>query len=320
MTKRPRLFLHLVLACALLGLGCSSKAPHPDAAGRSAETTIVPQIGECGPLRPHQPGDFMETIMAGGVPREYLLHIPSSYRGDQTAPLVLMLHGTNTRVAFAAEESGLPKRSEQSGFVLVTPQARGTPIQWTFAPNSSDVEFLQELLAKLEGSLCVDKTRIYAVGFSAGGIMSGTLTCSFPGRFAAIAMLSLFDPRRCSARPPTPLIGFFGTADPIQPFEGGDVAFGQVNPPVLERARRWADQNGCAPEPVEERVAEHVRRSRHQGCSQEASVDIYVIEGGGHAWPGSAVTRPPAMFGAKNIEIDATDLIWEFLRAHSREQ
>ena len=38
--------------------------------------------------------------------------------------------------------------------------------------SKSDVELTDAILAQLEGDLCIDKTRIFATGFSFGGAMS----------------------------------------------------------------------------------------------------------------------------------------------------
>ena len=43
---------------------------------------------------------------------------------------------------------------------------------------------------------------------------------------------------------------------------------------------------------------------------------FYAIEGGGHTWPGSAVDVNA--LGATTREIDASDTIWTFFRAHAR--
>ncbi|TAK57793.1 MAG: hypothetical protein EPO22_11710 [Dehalococcoidia bacterium] len=47
-------------------------------------------------------------------------------------------------------------------------------------------------------------------------------------------------------------------------------------------------------------------------CAGDAAVVLYVIDGGGHTWPGSIdVPR----LGATTHEIMATDQIWDFFQA-----
>ena len=47
--------------------------------------------------------------------------------------------------------------------------------------------FLKEMLSWLDANYCVDKTRIFSVGFSYGGMMSDTIACQMGSTFRAIA-------------------------------------------------------------------------------------------------------------------------------------
>ena len=50
-----------------------------------------------------------------------------------------------------------------------------------------------------------------------------------------------------------------------------------------------------------------MRLLRHETCDEDATLELYVVEGGGHVWPGAP--------GATQ-EISATDLMWDFFQAH----
>ncbi len=54
-----------------------------------------------------------------------------------------------------------------------------------------------------------------------------------------------------------------------------------------------------------------------EGCREEATVTLYTIEGGGHAWPGAAAAAGQA---AGTDTINATEVIWDFFAAHPRRQ
>jgi len=49
-------------------------------------------------------------------------------------------------------------------------------------------------------------------------------------------------------------------------------------------------------------------------CEEGAAVELYVVEGGGHTWPGAAIDVP--VLGETTHEISATDLIWAFFENH----
>jgi hypothetical protein len=79
----------------------------------------------------------------------------------------------------------------------------------------------------------------------------------------------------------------------------------------------WAGRNGCDAAPRIEEVADDVQRFSWTGCSGEADVQLYVIEGGGHSWPGSDVSMAAeAMIGPTSRSIRADELISAFFRDH----
>ncbi len=47
-------------------------------------------------------------------------------------------------------------------------------------------------------------------------------------------------------------------------------------------------------------------------------VVLYSIENGGHTWPGAIQYLPEAIIGKTNRDINATELIWEFLTSIKR--
>jgi poly(3-hydroxybutyrate) depolymerase len=49
-----------------------------------------------------------------------------------------------------------------------------------------------------------------------------------------------------------------------------------------------------------------------RGCSGGAELDFYIVNGGGHTWPGA-----PVEFGStKSLEINASELLAEFFSDH----
>lgn len=63
-------------------------------------------------------------------------------------------------------------------------------------------------------------------------------------------------------------------------------------------------------------VASDVERRTYPGCRDGTAVELYVIDGGGHTWPGSP--GAPEKLGPTTTSIDATALMWAFFERHPR--
>jgi len=114
------LALSLALAAGCRGGG---DAPADDAAtlgGTGAAAT------ECEPARAADPGPEPRTIAAGGLRREYVVHVPPDYDGSKPAPLVFNLHGFGGDIASQDTSTDLPALAGERGYIVVTPQ--GAPL------------------------------------------------------------------------------------------------------------------------------------------------------------------------------------------------
>lgn len=248
-----------------------------------------------------------------------MLHVPPAYDGSRALPLVVNLHGAGSNAAQQIFYSGFNKKADAAGFVTITPDALGTPQAWNFIPLSSgadDVGFIRAAIDRTERDLCIDAARVYATGISSGAAMAVRLACSLQDRIAAIGIVAaLWYPPDCPTAKAMPVLEFHGTDDPVVPFKGGKVATSTIPVPAVEdSAAAWAKADGCNPAPATARPAAHVRTLAYSECRNFAAVVLYIVEGGGHTWPGASVDVNA--LGATSHEISATDEIWSFFAAH----
>ena len=281
---------------------------------------------------PLGPGDHVCTLLMGEQQRSYLVHVPQGYDSTKPTPVVLALHGAAMDGAMMVWFSGLDKKSEESGFIVVYPSGLGVGRFRTWNAGgfsgkmaegrADDVAFIGQLLDDLAAVVSVDEKRVYACGMSNGGMMCYRLAAELSDRIAAIApvagtmAIEVSQPKR-----PVPVIHFHGSKDNIVPFEiakGKSPSFMKLKG-VEESIQTWVKLNGCDEKPKDDVASKEgdemkVTRKTYGNGQDGAEVVLIVIEEGGHTWPGE---KPPVGFIGKSVtSISANDLMWEFFQKH----
>jgi polyhydroxybutyrate depolymerase len=318
-----------MLVFAMLA-GCGSDeqpaaTASPQSRSESQAATIAPQPSP-GCVNPDT--SFALTgqngsLESGGEQRVFSLEVPPD---DSIAPLPLVvnMHGALGNRVQQASSSRFGELGQREGFVVVSPQARGERPIWSLREQGPDLAYVEELIDEVLSRLCIDTGRVYLTGFSMGGMMSMVLACRHPERYAAIAPVAgAMEIRGCDRAVPVPMLALHGTADRLVRFDGSyDESLGPLlgttkGPTREEVAASWADDNGCgdADEVTIEPDVEHVTYA----CDRSGSVEFYIVDGGGHSWPGS---EPDPVFrgNAETITqtVDATEVIWRFFSEHAR--
>lgn len=316
------------------GPGPSSTAlPIPGAApsGGKLPAPPRPSIG-CDDVSASADGEG--SFVFGGRGRTYLHHRPEGVGGP--LPVVIDFHALGDAARTHADLVRLADAADRHGFLLITPQALGTPAIWNvtqvpLAPD--DGAFVTQLLDRIAVSDCIDTARVYTTGFSVGGLMAALAACVAGDRIAAVASVAgalLPDP--CPTTAPVPIIAFHGTADRVMPATGGlgeGVTDSVTSPeglavvknlaldPVPETLAAWAKRNGCGPEPTTSGIGRAATITQWQACDGGAEVALYTIEGGGHSWPGSVGMASLDAFGPTSLDVDANEIMWSFFERHS---
>lgn len=254
--------------------------------------------------------------------RSYLLAVPSR-RPGVPAPLIVDLHGLRSNAFQQALYGRLAGTGPPRGYLVVEPEGLRGRTGWKLPGMSrggDDVAYVGALLDHLERTLCVDRRREYAAGFSNGAGLSAALVCGLRGRLAGVAPVAGLNlARPCRNARPTTIVAFHGTADPIIPFGGGEPFGGNQRrvpgwmrpldgvfrlPAVAPLAARWARTFGCGAA-VRDVPATGVGHLTYPRCRNGARVELYTVTGGGHTWPGSI----PIGTGRTTHRVDATELI-----------
>lgn len=283
---------------------------------------------------PLGPGDHTRTLTIGEQKRTYLVHIPKSYDGKKPTPVVLALHGAGMNGSMMVWFSGLNKKSDDAGFIVVYPSGTGAGpfLTWNAGGlrgkmaegRADDVAFIGKLLDDLGSVLKVDDRRIYACGMSNGGMMCYRLAAELSDRITAIAPVAgTIAIDESKPRRPVPVIHFHGAKDSIVPFEvakGKAPSFLKLKG-VEDSIQTWVKLNGCEEQAKVETISKagdemKVTRKIYASGKEGAEVVLVVIDEGGHTWPGQ---QPPVSFVGKSARnISANDLMWEFFQRHKR--
>ncbi|MCB2409792.1 extracellular catalytic domain type 1 short-chain-length polyhydroxyalkanoate depolymerase [Hymenobacter lucidus] len=268
------------------------------------------------------------TIVSGGITREYRVYVPAAYSPSKAVPLLFNLHGYGSNNLEQEFYGDFRPIADTANFLIVHPNGTidgtGSRFWNTFvAPGSGvdDAAFLSELLTNLQSRYNIDADRVYSTGMSNGGFMSYELACKLSNRVAAIGSVtgSMVQSRQnaCTPQHPVPVIEIHGTADGTVPYTG-NILFIPV-PAVVDY---WVRFNGCSPTPAFTAVpntntadGSTAERYVYGGGRNGSVVEHFKIIGGGHTWPGAAVS-----IGVTNQDISASREVWRFLRRYRLSQ
>jgi polyhydroxybutyrate depolymerase len=278
------------------------------------------------------------TIEAAGLKRIYYVHLPTGTSPGAT-PLMFVFHGSGDNGLGMESFSKFSAWADREGFIAVYPDAISQ--NWNDGREASaissqfhkvdDVAFVDAMIRRMEAEHSIDTKRIYAAGFSNGGIFVHYLASHLSAALAAIADVSggIAEPFAPKFNPTSSLSVFMihGTKDPMVPYGGGDVDFGGFGRIIdtKETVRRWTEclhakdspQSGSLDD-INTQDSSQTHWTRWTGAAEGCELLLYTIEGGGHTWPGGPQFLPVDYIGHVNLDFDATEAIGEFFKKHPK--
>tara|TARA_B100001142_G_scaffold256272_1_gene257629 strand:+ start:439 stop:1440 length:1002 start_codon:yes stop_codon:yes gene_type:complete len=262
-----------------------------------------------------------ENIMYDGNNREYIIYVPQNYSSSISTPILFALHGGSGYANdFMNYEADFRSISDTAGFILVYPQALedpndGNSTNWLHKEptNHKDIFFIETLIDTISSEYNIDLNRIYACGYSLGGMFSYELACQLNNKIAAIASVAgaafygAF--QSCNMTHPTAVLSINGTADGIHPYNDQNGWYFSVaaidsfwsysnNTDVIPIITQLPDLNA-----TDGSTVERYSWQNGDGC---VSVEELKIINGGHDWP-----SPLSSWG--NQDINANVELWNFL-------
>ena len=266
-------------------------------------------------------------LMHDGEAREYSIFLPQGYQAGMELPLVLNLHGLGSNGIQQTLYTQLANVADTANFIIVTPEGLvgtlGTgesSTHWNsyFGTGVDDLGFLNLLIDKMYTDYNVDLSRVYSTGMSNGGFMSYRLACELSDRITAIASItgSVLNQQldNCTPSRAVPIMEVHGTSDEIVPFEGVPL-FGPSIPDLIDF---WVDYNNCDSPADTIQLADintddmsTVDLLKYENGDGGAKVWFYIVENGGHTWPGAAIDLPD---NVTNRDFSASVHVWDFFK------
>jgi polyhydroxybutyrate depolymerase len=257
----------------------------------------------------------LRKVDIDGVPRTYALHMPK--RVASGMPLVVVLHGKGGDGGTDLENFGWQDKAEREGFIVAAPNAlssydgveprhdltirdrlrrtvrdwRGQNLaQWDGGAN--DQALIAAIVDEAARQYAIDRSRVYAAGFSRGAFMAQVLAQKMADRFVAVAVISPnMEPAPSTPSRPISFLLLNGDGDPIFPL-------GERPKHILDL---WRTYNGCPAPSVSHAAPPGMKIEAMGPCRDGTVVEYVVMAGVGHEWP---VGKP----------FNNTSICWDFFR------
>ena len=250
------------------------------------------------------------SIFHDGINREYIIYIPESYDGSFSVPLLLNFHGFGESASDFMNYADMRSLAESKTFILVYPQGsflEGAP-HWNACPkggdNKSDADdfgYVESIIYEISSQYNLDMDRIYAAGYSNGGMMAYGLAHYKSDLIAAVASVSgaMLDCVGPTSHP-MPVVHFHGTSDVVIPYSGS------INWSSTQTTLDyWIDFNNTMANPTissENNNGITIEHYIYNQGERSVSVEHYKYIGGDHIW-----------FSSTFQGNTTSELVWNFM-------
>ncbi|MGH8516890.1 MAG: alpha/beta hydrolase family esterase, partial [Panacagrimonas sp.] len=218
---------------------------------------------------------YAATLTVTGSSRRYIVMRPDP--APAGAPVMLMLHPRDTSPEIMTNLTNAVDYVATQGFWAVMPQATNGVWQETASSGTQDVTFMRALIDTLAAQ-GADKNRVYAIGYSSGGLFVSRLACEMSDRIAAFGIVSGSTRYETlvSCAPPVhrPKQFYLGTQDPLQLYDSGRA--------VVQEWSRKQKCSGVVSNSLPDRANDSttVQRDDYTGCSG-THLQLFTVYGGG---------------------------------------
>lgn len=276
----------ILFSLAALGhFGCKQKQkPPPTVVPIAGESTLLPRA--LAPATDAAVRATPRTVQVRGKPRDYLVIEPVS-PAPGPLPLVLVLHGDGGGMQSFHRAWPFEKATQNGAYLAYLEGLNATWDLETLNANR-DIAFAEAAVDAIAATLPIDKTRVFAAGYSSGGFFANVLACHRPGLLRAIASNAGGAPYnqsekwgngfpKCPGQKPVAALALHGAQDFEVTLDSGRFD-----------AEYWAYVNGCNDSEME--TTGYPECKMYRGCPAGKNVGFCTIGALGHwVWSESAM-------------------------------
>ncbi len=257
------------------------------------------------------------TFNVGGVSRTSIVYVPS---GISNPPLLISMHGMGIPASWNQQMMKFEPIADRDKFIVTYPEAApGSDLRWDLGSNK-DVAFIEAIIDSMHSRFNIDLNRVYASGFSMGGMMSYYLACKIPEKIAAIAPgcgYPLGGQSGCKQTRPVPIFHIHGTADDFVKYSNLH-AFLNTKiaeygcPQTAQRTEPYPSSN-----PASQSFKEYWGPCFKNG--QQSDITLISVKGMIHDWatPGKMNANEDPLYNGKPFDVNGSEEAWAYLKTQS---
>ena len=219
-----------------------------------------------------------QTVEAGGARRSFLVRIPPA--APTPAPVVFAFHPFGMNANYMQSRAPIARSWPEA--IVVYPDAAPPSRGWeggVAGKQNRDLQFFDAMLDWLDRDGCIDRSRIFVLGYSNGGQFAYRVACERASAVAGVAVAAGRLP--CTPDRTVPVIASHGLADTTAPYSL-----------AVKAMQLWSQRNACKSPPA----AGAAGCSAAAGC--ETAPTVLCTYPGGHDYDPSFTARAVEFFKA----------------------
>lgn len=219
----------------------------------------------------------------------YFAKAPEDWEGTTPLPTIVYFHGYGQSGRSVLRNSALMRAAEAAGFLVVAPNGlrRSWSVEGVTSNRRDEIAFVAEVTDAVAARWPVDRSRLWAAGFSLGGSLAWEIACRDGHEFAGFLPVSGAFwrpvPAACPSGPVS-MLHVHGRGDRIVPVDGRPGSGGKRRGDVLEGMAFWRGHNQCSGPELQSTGDDGLLCREWQGCSGGERLALCLYDGG-HSAP-----------------------------------